>query len=104
MVRYTTGSVAEKVMAQRDLNPVLSSLLQERKEKEETKLFPNFQAQNKFCKALEVNRQFRDEIDSLRVERQRFDNIFKKLDKERQELQQETGKIIDESTQAYDQR
>ena len=62
------------------------------------------QANNKFCKALDVNKDLRKEIDSLRVERTRFDNIYKKLDKERQQLQQETGKIIDESTQSYDQR
>ena len=51
-----------------------------------------------------MNKQLRKEIDSLRVERKRFDNIYSKLDKEKQELQQETGKIIDESTAAYDQR
>jgi len=61
-------------------------------------------ANNKFCKALEVNKQLREEIDSLRVERNRFDNLYKKLDKERQQLQQETGEVIDQSTQAYDQR
>jgi chromosome segregation ATPase len=61
-------------------------------------------ANNKFGKLLESNRALRKEIDDLRVERQRFDNLYKKLDKERQDLQQETNEIIDQSTQAYDQR
>jgi predicted nuclease with TOPRIM domain len=67
-----------------------------------TCLFP--QANNKFGKLLEENSALRKEIDSLRVERQRFDNLYKKLDKEKQDLQKETNEIIDQSTQAYDQR
>lgn len=59
---------------------------------------------NNFCRALEVNKSLREEIDSLRVERNRFDQLYKKLDKERQQLQQETGEVIDQSTQAYDTR
>jgi coiled-coil domain-containing protein 63/114 len=62
------------------------------------------QANNKFGKLLEENSALRKEIDSLRVERQRFDNLYKKLDKEKQDLQKETNEIIDQSTQAYDQR
>ncbi|ELU09042.1 hypothetical protein CAPTEDRAFT_158042 [Capitella teleta] len=59
---------------------------------------------NSFCKALEVNRKLREEIDDLRVERKRFDQLHKKLDKQRQGLQQEIGEVIDQSTQAYDAR
>jgi len=46
----------------------------------------------------------RKEIDGLRVERQRFDNLYKKLEKEKEDLQQELNEVIDQSTQAYDQR
>jgi len=53
---------------------------------------------------LETNRALRKQIDSLRVERQRFDNLYKKLDKEKQDLQRETNEVVDMSTQAHDQR
>lgn len=53
---------------------------------------------------LEANRALRKQIDSLRMERQRFDNLHKKLEKEKQDLQQETNVVIDQSTQAHDQR
>lgn len=62
------------------------------------------QANGKFGKLLEVNRSLRKEIDGLRIERQRFDNLFKKLEKEKQEIQRETNVVIDQSTQAHDQR
>jgi len=53
---------------------------------------------------LETNRELRKQIDALRVERQRFDNLYKKLEKEKQDLQRETSEVIDQSNQAYDQR
>jgi len=62
------------------------------------------QANNKFGKLLEANRALRKQIDDLRIERQHFDNLYKKLDKERQDLQHETNDVIDQSTQAHDQR
>ena len=62
------------------------------------------QVNNKFGKMLETNRALRKEIDALRVERQRFDNLYKKLEKEKQDLQQETNEVIDQSTQAHNQR
>jgi len=46
----------------------------------------------------------RDDIDSLRVERRRFEDLYKRLEKERQKLKEEIGQIIDEATQAHDQR
>ncbi|KAK2148881.1 hypothetical protein LSH36_477g01000 [Paralvinella palmiformis] len=61
-------------------------------------------ANNKFCKALEENKGMRDDIDSLRVERRRFEDLYKRLEKERQKLKEEIGQIIDEATQAHDQR
>ena len=58
----------------------------------------------KFGKLLEANRALRKEIDALRVERQRFDNLYKKLEKEKEDLQREINDVIDQSTQAHDQR
>jgi hypothetical protein len=46
----------------------------------------------------------RDEIDNLRVERSRFEDLHAKLEKELNGLRQEIAKTIEESTQAYDQR
>jgi len=62
------------------------------------------QVNGKFGKLLEANRALRKEIDALRVERQRFDNLYKKLEKEKQDLQHEVNDVIDQSTQAHDQR
>ena len=62
------------------------------------------QATNNFCRKLETNRKLREEIDSLRVERQRFDNLYKRMDRDLQRLKQEIGSVIDESTSAYDSR
>ncbi|XP_022090433.1 coiled-coil domain-containing protein 63-like [Acanthaster planci] len=62
------------------------------------------QANEKFNFMLTQNAKFREEIDSLRVERTRFENIRKKLEKELTELRQEIGEVIDQSTQAYDAR
>jgi len=61
-------------------------------------------ANNSFSKSLEKNKEMREEIDSLRVERRRFENLYKKLEKELSQLRQEIGEVIDQSTQAYDSR
>ncbi|XP_002733759.1 coiled-coil domain-containing protein 63-like [Saccoglossus kowalevskii] len=61
-------------------------------------------ANRKFNQMLTRNAELREEIDSLRVERARFEGIRKKLEKERQDLRNDIGKVIDESTTAYDQR
>jgi hypothetical protein len=46
----------------------------------------------------------RDEIESLRVERTRFDSLYKKLDKELTSLRRQKGQLIEDSTHAYDAR
>ncbi|CAH1775288.1 unnamed protein product [Owenia fusiformis] len=58
----------------------------------------------KFNNCLTANASLREEIDSLRVERVRFDNLYCKLDKERMELRRDLGEVIDQSSQAYDSR
>ena len=50
------------------------------------------------------NARQRDEIESLRVERNRFDTLYKKLEKELSQLQKKKGELIENSTQAYDAR
>lgn len=62
------------------------------------------QANEKFNAMLTENASLREEIDSFRVERTRYENIRKKLDKEKSDLRQEIGEVIDQSTQAYDSR
>lgn len=57
-----------------------------------------------FNTLLTENSHMRDEIDNLRVERSRFEDLHAKLEKELNGLRQEIAKIIEESTQAYDQR
>ena len=46
--------------------------------------------------------QLRESIDSLRRERQSFDNIYKKLDKDLTEKKKEMQRIIDLSNAAYE--
>ena len=46
----------------------------------------------------------RKEIDDLRVERRRFDDLYKKVDEQQEQLKQEIGQIVEQSTQAYEQR
>ncbi len=53
---------------------------------------------------LNQNANLRDEIDDLRVERNRFEDLQKKLERELERLKEEIASVIDHSTQAYDQR
>lgn len=57
-----------------------------------------------FNSILTQNARLRDEIDNLRIERHRFEDLHKKLEKELQSLKEEIGQVIENSTQAYDQR
>ena len=50
------------------------------------------------------NAGLRDEIDNLRVERNRFEDLHRKLEKELNMLRKEIAEVIENSTQAYDQR
>lgn len=53
---------------------------------------------------LTENKKLREEIENLRVERARFDQINRRLDSELTRLRRETGEVIENSTQAYDAR
>lgn len=63
-----------------------------------------FQAKRTFNSILTENAKYREEIESLRVERTRFDSLYKKLDKELVVARREKGELIESSTQAYDSR
>ncbi|XP_078335356.1 coiled-coil domain-containing protein 63-like isoform X2 [Crassostrea virginica] len=62
------------------------------------------QSKKQFNSILTQNAVYREEIESLRVERNRFDNLYRKLDKELSNLRREKGELIEKSTQAYDAR
>lgn len=74
--------------------------------KKQEKIFENRldHALKSFNTILTQNAKLRDEIDNLRVERYRFEELHKKLEKEHQGLRQSIAEVIENSTQAYDQR
>ncbi|XP_056398287.1 outer dynein arm-docking complex subunit 1 isoform X1 [Hyla sarda] len=58
----------------------------------------------KFNLQLAKNSKMREEIDILRIERSRFDQLYKRLEKELLQTRKESGSVIDESSAAYDAR
>ncbi|XP_078487867.1 DC2-related axonemal dynein intermediate chain 5 isoform X2 [Ciona intestinalis] len=61
-------------------------------------------ALSKFNIALTCNGSLREQIETLRIEKGRFQIQFKKLDKSLKDLKREIGQVIEASTLAYDQR
>nr|NP_001071888.1 DC2-related axonemal dynein intermediate chain 5 [Ciona intestinalis]BAE71136.1 DC2-related axonemal dynein intermediate chain 5 [Ciona intestinalis] len=61
-------------------------------------------ALSKFNIALTCNGALREQIETLRIEKGRFQIQFKKLDKSLKDLKREIGQVIEASTLAYDQR
>ncbi|XP_022537995.2 coiled-coil domain-containing protein 114 [Astyanax mexicanus] len=58
----------------------------------------------RFNEQLTRNRQLREELETLHVERVRFQQLHGRLEKELQEIRQEIGDVISRSTAAYDAR
>ncbi|KAM9443738.1 coiled-coil domain-containing protein 114 isoform 2-T3 [Clarias gariepinus] len=58
----------------------------------------------RFNEQLAKNSQLRDELETLRVERARFQQLHHKLEKELYEIRREIGDVISMSTAAYDAR
>ena len=55
-----------------------------------------FQALKQFNTILTENSILRNEIDNLRVERNRFEDLHKKLDNQLQSLRQQIAEVIEE--------
>jgi coiled-coil domain-containing protein 63/114 len=74
--------------------------------KKQEKVFENRldHALKSFNTYLTQNAHLRNEIDNLRVERNRFEELHKKLEKQYQSLRQQIAEVIENSTSAYDQR
>lgn len=62
------------------------------------------QANIRFNDSLARNRQLRDQIDHTITERQVFEGLYKKLEKQMNENKQEIAEIIESSTASYDAR
>ncbi|XP_067659008.1 coiled-coil domain-containing protein 63-like [Haliotis asinina] len=62
------------------------------------------QSKKRFNDSLSDNAKLRDEIQGLRTEHKRFENLYKKLEKELRQLRREMGGGIQSSTEAYDAR
>ncbi|XP_072522401.1 coiled-coil domain-containing protein 114 isoform X2 [Salminus brasiliensis] len=58
----------------------------------------------RFNEQLAKNSQLREELETLLVERTRFQQLHRRLDKELQEIRREIGDVISKSTAAYDAR
>ncbi|XP_063724030.1 coiled-coil domain-containing protein 63-like [Symsagittifera roscoffensis] len=58
----------------------------------------------KFSSQLADNQRLRKEVDSARYEKNRFEEVYRKLEQHNEAIRVEMGRIIDQSNQAYDQR
>ena len=61
-------------------------------------------ANQKFNEAISVNKNLRQQIDSLRRERVIFDNLYKKLEKELHDKRKKMAEIIETANSAYEER
>jgi len=62
------------------------------------------QSNKSFNTLLTQNADLREEIDNLRVERFRFDELHKKLEKELGDIRKDIASVISDSSQAYEMR
>ncbi|XP_065069999.1 coiled-coil domain-containing protein 63-like [Rhopilema esculentum] len=62
------------------------------------------QASTKFNDSLAKNRKLREHIDHVRTEREIFEGLYKRLEKQMNENKQEIAEMIEASTTAYDAR
>uniref|UniRef100_A0AAV2M3L7 ODAD1 central coiled coil region domain-containing protein n=1 Tax=Knipowitschia caucasica TaxID=637954 RepID=A0AAV2M3L7_KNICA len=61
-------------------------------------------ASARFSEQLTRNKQLREELQLLHIERSRFQQLYKRLDKKLQEDRRKIGELINQSTAAYDAR
>ena len=67
-------------------------------------MFVFLQGLKRFNSLLTSNALLRSEIDNLRVERQRYEDLFQKSEKELRSLRDQLVECIERSVNAYDQR
>ncbi|KAE8594033.1 hypothetical protein XENTR_v10019419 [Xenopus tropicalis] len=61
-------------------------------------------AVTRFNSQLSKNAKMREEIEILRIEKSRFEQLYKRLEKELLQTRKEIGAVIDDSSSAYDAR
>lgn len=88
-VRGSSGSATQNAQAQKNVK-VMENRLD--------------RALTKFNLQLAKNAKMREEIDILRIERSRFDQLYRKLEKELLQTRKEIATTIEESSAAYDAR
>ncbi|XP_041116546.1 coiled-coil domain-containing protein 63-like isoform X1 [Polyodon spathula] len=62
------------------------------------------QGNSKFSSLLSANSKLREEIETMRVEKEKFQLLYKKLQKTMEEVRQESRGVLDEATEAYHTR
>ncbi|XP_075771356.1 outer dynein arm-docking complex subunit 1 [Pelodiscus sinensis] len=61
-------------------------------------------ASARFSSQLTLNASLREELETLRIERGRFEHLYRRLERELQETRKAIGAVIDSSSSAYDAR
>ncbi|XP_065277130.1 outer dynein arm-docking complex subunit 1 [Emys orbicularis] len=61
-------------------------------------------ASARFSSQLALNASLREELETLRIERGRFEHLYRRLEKELQETRKAIGAVIDSSSSAFDAR
>ncbi|XP_039274347.2 coiled-coil domain-containing protein 63-like [Styela clava] len=100
------GMEKEIIAQHKNMGGVHSSHLRHVSAQKQSRVLENRldKATIEFNKMLTANAKLREEIDHLRSQRVVFDNLNKKLSKELNEQKKIMAEIIEQSTQAYDQR
>ncbi|KAM4704002.1 outer dynein arm-docking complex subunit 1 [Rhinophrynus dorsalis] len=88
-VRVSSGAVQQNVQAQKSVK-VMENRLD--------------RAVTRFNSQLAKNAKMREEIEILRIERSRFEQLYRKLEKELLQTRKEIATVIDDSSTAYDAR
>ncbi|XP_046339053.2 coiled-coil domain-containing protein 63-like [Haliotis rufescens] len=98
--------VEKDICQQRRLNGSNSGAIMEKLILKRTKVIENRhdKAMVKFNNQLAVNTGLREEIDHLRQDKTVFDTLFQKLNTDLEDMRKDMSVIIEEASQAYEQR
>ncbi|MEE6483097.1 hypothetical protein FKM82_013432 [Ascaphus truei] len=88
-VRVSSGPIQQNAQAQKNVKVMENRL---------DRALTRFNAQ------LAKNANMREEIDILRIDRSRFEQLYRKLEKELLQTRKEIGTVVDDSSAAYDAR